>query len=81
MSLVEQRKPLISTHWLLRLDFALKAIGYMLAGAGVLAVVEKMRRGAFTNDDIVTLLIVWIVVGLVERGLRRELEKRDAFGG
>lgn len=60
-------------HWPAKVVSALKAVRWMLAGAIVLAGIEKARRGVFTNDDIIGLMILWLFVGFVEMLLSRRL--------
>jgi len=60
-------------RWPKRVVSALKAVRWMLAGAFVLAWIEQARRGAFTNDDLLGLMILGLVVGFAEMLLTRRL--------
>jgi|GEM_PF-3426007 len=60
-------------RWLANAASSFKAVGWMLAGAFVLAWIEQARRGAFTNDDLLGLMILGLLVGFVEILLSRRL--------
>jgi hypothetical protein len=49
----------------------LRTVRDILAGAALLAVVEKWRRGIFTNDDIAALVILSFVFGAAAAFVRQ----------
>ena len=57
--------------WKKRLIPVVKAARFMVLGALTLVVIEKARRGVFTNDDATALIIVMAMLSFAEVLLNR----------
>ncbi|MEN5168927.1 hypothetical protein ABE444_05115 [Brevundimonas pondensis] len=55
-----------------RVARGLSALRHMFMGAAALVLVEKWRRGVFTNDDLWALLILSILIGFMADLVRRK---------
>lgn len=75
--IVKNRVILGKVGWPTKGLAVLKAGRWMLFGASLLAMIEKSRRGVFTNDDIVGLMILWLIFYFAEMSLSRRLREQS----